>query len=190
MRWAADEGDLEVVKYLVENHRADPRAMRDAAILRAAAGSQAIVDYLAGRIFRPERWRKSGRAGIERLSQNLITRIEKGAFIFFDPQPAIDFIARHDWRPGQDWLTPDPSEPALAYLPSRLWLIGLGNLGQAYAWLLAMLPYEDPRQVQLVLQDFDRIAPSNDSTSLLSFAADIGRRKARVAADWLEARAS
>ena len=39
-------------------------------------------------------------------------------------------------------------EPALAYLPSRLWLIGLGNLGQAFAWLLAALPYEDPGQVR------------------------------------------
>jgi hypothetical protein len=92
------------------------------------------------------------------------------------------------WRPGQDWLAADPSEPALAYLPSRLWLIGLGNLGQAFAWLLAGLPYEDTGEVQLLLQDFDRIAPSNDSTSVLSFIRDIGRRKSRIVADWLEAR--
>jgi hypothetical protein len=92
------------------------------------------------------------------------------------------------WRPGADWLAPDPGEPTLAYLPSRLWIIGLGNLGQAFAWLLAALPYGDPRDVQLVLQDFDRIARSNDSTSLLSFVSDIGRRKARVVADWLDAR--
>jgi hypothetical protein len=43
------------------------------------------------------------------------------------------------WRPGADWRAADPSEPALAYLPSKLWLIGLGNLGQAFAWLLASL---------------------------------------------------
>jgi hypothetical protein len=92
------------------------------------------------------------------------------------------------WRPGQDWLAADPDEPALAYLPSRLWLIGLGNLGQAFAWLLALLPYRDPAEVHLMLQDFDRIAPSNDSTSLLSFLADVGRRKCRVVADWLDAR--
>src|SRR5208283_3886032 len=73
------------------------------------------------------------------------------------------------WHPGQDWLAADPSEPVLAYLPSRLWLIGLGNLGQAFAWLLAALPYENRARVQLLLQDFDRLAPSNDSTSLLSF---------------------
>ncbi len=92
------------------------------------------------------------------------------------------------WRPGQDWLAADPAEPALAYLPSRLWLIGLGNLGQAFAWLLALLPYHDTAEVQLMLQDFDRIAPSNDSTSLLSFLVDVGRRKSRVVGDWLEAR--
>jgi hypothetical protein len=92
------------------------------------------------------------------------------------------------WHPGADWLVSDPTEPTLAYLPSRLWIIGLGNLGQAFAWLLATLPYEDRSQVQLVLQDFDRIAHSNDSTSLLSFIPDIGRRKTRVVAKWLEAR--
>jgi hypothetical protein len=92
------------------------------------------------------------------------------------------------WRPGADWRTADPSEPALAYLPSKLWLIGLGNLGQAFAWLLACLPYDDRARAQLLLQDFDRLAPSNDSTSLLSFLPDVGRRKTRVAAEWLEER--
>jgi hypothetical protein len=92
------------------------------------------------------------------------------------------------WQPGADWLAADPTEPALAFLPSRLWLIGLGNLGQAFAWLLACLPYGDRSQIKLVLQDFDRIAPSNESTSLLSFKANVGRRKSRVVSDWLEAR--
>jgi hypothetical protein len=92
------------------------------------------------------------------------------------------------WRPGADWRAADPSEPALAYLPSKLWLIGLGNLGQAFAWLLACLPYEDRGRVQLLLQDFDRLAPSNDSTSLLSFLREVGRRKTRVVAAWLDER--
>jgi hypothetical protein len=92
------------------------------------------------------------------------------------------------WRPGADWLAADPGEPALAYLPSKLWLIGLGNLGQAFVWLLACLPYENRGRVQVLLQDFDRVAPSNDSTSLLSFLRDVGRRKARVVAAWLDER--
>jgi len=73
-------------------------------------------------------------------------------------------------------------------MPSKLWLIGLGNLGQAFSWLLACLPYADRGRVQLLLQDFDRLAPSNDSTSLLSLLRDAGRRKARVVAAWLDER--
>jgi hypothetical protein len=91
------------------------------------------------------------------------------------------------WQPGSDWLTEDPSEADLSFLPSRLWLIGLGNLGQAFTWALASLPYENRRDVQLILQDFDRITASNDSTSLLSFDSSINLRKARVVADWMEA---
>jgi len=92
------------------------------------------------------------------------------------------------WNPGADWLANDATESAPWFLPSRLWMIGLGNLGQAYAWLLAALPYEDRSLVELVLNDFDRIAPSNESTSVLSRKADIKRRKTRVVAEWLEER--
>jgi hypothetical protein len=89
------------------------------------------------------------------------------------------------WQPGADWLK-DAGEPALAYLPSRLWLIGLGNLGQAFAWLIACLPYADRRAVELMLQDFDRIAESNDSTSMLSSLELVGAKKTRAVGGWLE----
>lgn len=92
------------------------------------------------------------------------------------------------WSPGSDWIADSATEPRLSWLPSRLWIIGLGNLGQAFAWLIAALPYGATRDVQLVLQDHDRIAHSNDSTSMLSFRKDVGRRKARVVGKWLDAR--
>jgi hypothetical protein len=92
------------------------------------------------------------------------------------------------WNPGADWLLDDPTESATVFLPSRLWIIGLGNLGQAFAWVLASLPYADRNGVELVLNDFDDIALSNESTSLLSHRVDIGRKKARVVAKWLEDR--
>jgi hypothetical protein len=92
------------------------------------------------------------------------------------------------WNPGADWLTDDETESAVCFLPSRLWMVGLGNLGQAYAWLLAALPYQDRGLVELVLNDFDPIAPSNGSTSVLSRKVDIKRRKTRVVAEWLEER--
>jgi hypothetical protein len=91
------------------------------------------------------------------------------------------------WNPGADWLAPDESEPALSYLRASLWLIGLGNLGQAFAWLLACLPYADPSKVELTLQDYDLIADSNDSTSLLSSLPLVGTKKTRVVSGCLEA---
>jgi hypothetical protein len=90
------------------------------------------------------------------------------------------------WQPGWDWLASDPTETKMSLLPSSLWLIGLGNLGQAYAWLLACLPYATPYEVKLVLQDFDVLARSNDSTSLLSSVPLIGTKKARAVAAWLD----
>ncbi|CAI9418943.1 hypothetical protein ANOBCDAF_04424 [Pleomorphomonas sp. T1.2MG-36] len=90
------------------------------------------------------------------------------------------------WDPTRNWLEQDASEPELSYLPSRLWLIGLGNLGQAISWLLACLPYADRSQVELLLQDFDEMAESNDSTSLLSSRSLVGQKKTRVVSQWLE----
>ena len=92
------------------------------------------------------------------------------------------------WQPGIDWLMPDPSEPDLAFLPSRLWLIGLGNLGQAYAWLLGCLPFNKPEGLELMLQDFDVMSVSNDSTSVLTSMAAVGRKKTRWVSTWLEGR--
>ena len=94
------------------------------------------------------------------------------------------------WQPNakSDWLRNDDEEPKLAYLPSRLWLIGLGHLGQAYLWGLGLLPYETPRDVSLVLQDVDIITPSTESTSILSDATMVGLKKTRAMADWAEQR--
>lgn len=94
------------------------------------------------------------------------------------------------WHPGpdRDWLETDESEPVVTYLPSRLWLIGLGHLGQAYLWGLALLPYQDPAEVELVLQDVDVITRSTESTSILTDAALVGQKKTRAMAAWAERR--
>ena len=91
--------------------------------------------------------------------------------------PGAGPLGISSWDPGARLARDATRRARLTYLPSRLWLIGLGNLGQAYAWLLAWLPYRDPGEVELVLQDFDRIAVSNDSTSLLSSLEDVGARR-------------
>lgn len=92
------------------------------------------------------------------------------------------------WKPGADWMISDPDEPPLRYLPTRLWLIGLGNLGQAFSWALASLPYPGDADTLLILQDFDKMAISNDSTSLLAVPDQPTSMKARWVGDWLERR--
>jgi hypothetical protein len=91
-------------------------------------------------------------------------------------------------RPQVDWLTDTAGEPELHYLPTRLWLIGLGHLGQAYLWGLGLLPYPDPASLSLVLQDVDIITPSSESTSILTAATLIGQKKTRAMSAWAERR--
>lgn len=92
------------------------------------------------------------------------------------------------WRPELDWRDANAAGPDITRLPSALWLIGLGNLGQAYLWTLGLLPYASPADLQLVLQDFDVLAESNDSTSLLTQQALVGQYKTRAMAQWAERR--
>lgn len=94
------------------------------------------------------------------------------------------------WRPDseEDWTTTGEKGPELEILPSRLWLIGLGHLGQAYLWTLGMLPYANPEEVTLVLQDTDRLTIANDSTSPLTKIDLVGQYKTRAMAEWCEAR--
>jgi hypothetical protein len=92
------------------------------------------------------------------------------------------------WHPGVSWRLPEAAGRAPQLLPASAWIIGLGNLGQAYLWALGMLPYADPAAVRLVLQDFDIIGPSNDSTSLLTNLSLVGQYKTRAMAKWAERR--
>jgi hypothetical protein len=94
------------------------------------------------------------------------------------------------WEPAAntDWLTDTGDEPQLTYLPSQLWLIGLGHLGQAYLWGLGLLPYAHPASLSLVLQDVDVVTPSTLSTSILSDRTMLSKEKTRVMAAWAEHR--
>lgn len=94
------------------------------------------------------------------------------------------------WNPSSeiDWLDRNAEEPLPNFLPSRLWLIGLGHLGQAYLWALGLLPYPHPAGVKFVLQDDDIVTPSTESTSILTEASMIGQRKTRTTAAWAERR--
>ena len=89
------------------------------------------------------------------------------------------------WRPDLDWRNAEAG-PALKYLPAALWLLGLGHLGQAYAWTIGMLPYDNPSQVLLGLVDFDTVVKGNAATQLLVRADDLRRPKTRLVAAALE----
>lgn len=91
------------------------------------------------------------------------------------------------WDPRCDWRDEAAYGEPCRYLPKRLWLIGLGHLGQAYAWALALLPYEDHSEVDVVLQDFDRIVRANESTGMLSDESHVGAKKTRIVSGRLEA---
>lgn len=95
------------------------------------------------------------------------------------------------WAPQLlNWMDSDVDGPLLSYLPANAWLLGLGHLGQAYAWCLGLLPYGTVRGEKplVVLQDVDRVTESTFSTSILSEPDDVGVPKTRVVARWLEDR--
>lgn len=90
------------------------------------------------------------------------------------------------WRPDLRYDSPEAVGPPLQYLPTRLWLLGLGHLGQATAWNLGMLPYPAPEDIELVLMDSDAVVEANLGTSLLARADDIGMAKTRMTATRLD----
>jgi hypothetical protein len=94
------------------------------------------------------------------------------------------------WAPGQGEIGPDQIGPwsGEVYLPTELWLIGLGNLGQAYLWSLSLLPYTRPEGVLLFFQDDQQIGKENWGTSVLVQRGRYGILKTRVAEEWATGR--
>lgn len=92
------------------------------------------------------------------------------------------------WRPDADVRDPKARGVPVKFLPRELWVLGLGHLGNAYLWALAALPYRDPGEVEVVLNDFDLVEPENVETGLLFTKAAPGRFKTRACSAWLEKR--
>jgi hypothetical protein len=90
------------------------------------------------------------------------------------------------WSPGDDWHNPASTSPLLHNLPNQFWVLGLGHLGQAFLWNLAMLPFPNRNDVRFLLQDFDAIEDGNFSSGLLCNAGLVGRKKTRHCAGWLD----
>ncbi|MEP0986019.1 hypothetical protein [Ekhidna sp.] len=89
------------------------------------------------------------------------------------------------WDLNSHWLDEgDEQEPTL--LPEKLWIVGLGHLGQAYAWTISQLPYLNRSQVEITLQDFDVLVEANYNSGMLCDILNVGSRKTRIVSDWLE----
>jgi hypothetical protein len=73
-------------------------------------------------------------------------------------------------------------------LPKDMWLIGLGNLGQATLFVLDLLPWRDTGEVNIVLNDADVAGPENLFVQILTRHDWIGCKKARASAGWADAR--
>jgi len=111
------------------------------------------------------------------------------AFLSF-AQVAIDAshrpVALSLWRPDLDAADPDALGVPVEFLPTQIWILGLGHLGQAYLWALATLPYLNYQSTNIILNDFDKIEPANVETGILLKKASIGKFKTRVCSSWLE----
>lgn len=92
-------------------------------------------------------------------------------------------IALNVWDPGADH---QDNGPDLCHAPAAWWLVGLGHLGQASAWVISWLPYADPSGIEAVLQDTDRTTPANYSTGVLTPEGSDGVPKTRLVATALE----
>ena len=92
------------------------------------------------------------------------------------------------WRPDVDVCDPVAQGVPIEFLPKSLWVLGLGHLGNAYLWALGALPYLNAGEVEVVLNDFDRVEPENAETGLLFSDAAYSQFKTRVCSTWLEKR--
>lgn len=86
------------------------------------------------------------------------------------------------WQPWEDPATA-PAGPDTTYLPSSLWFIGLGHVGQGFLWSLSFLTVASG---SAVLQDDQTAGEENVATGLLTADVDVGEMKTRVAARWVE----
>jgi hypothetical protein len=92
------------------------------------------------------------------------------------------------WRPDQSWLSNETIGPSIDMLPANLWLLGLGHLGQAYAWTIGLLGCPQKEPIRVFLQDHDESEPANRSAGLLCEEINVGEMKTRIVSQWLENR--
>ena len=110
------------------------------------------------------------------------------AFADVSVQAGRRILALSLWRPDIAISDPSALGVPVEFLPRDLWILGLGHLGNAYLWSLGTLPYCDAGEVEIFLNDFDKIEDENVETSLLLSRDRIGGYKTRACSEWLEKR--
>jgi hypothetical protein len=106
------------------------------------------------------------------------------AFGYLRGTPDHGLRSRHLslWRPEASTLEAALAEngPDLRHLPDGAWFVGLGHLGQAYAWCWRLLPFPDPAACTIFLQDAQQVSKANESTGVLVGRDDLGKLKTRL----------
>ena len=92
------------------------------------------------------------------------------------------------WRPDLDWTNPNAIGPSVSFFPKKIWMLGLGHLGQAYVWTLSLFSFNQPSELNILLQDVDTVKKANIDTGLLSENHNLSHYKTRVCSKWLESR--
>lgn len=81
------------------------------------------------------------------------------------------------------WFEKEAEGPENVKIPSKIWNVGLGHLGQSYIWTLSH--FKKHNDLKFLLQDFDNLGIENLGSQILSFASQIGSPKTRVCLDFL-----
>lgn len=87
------------------------------------------------------------------------------------------------WEPWVE-LRRASEGPDVIYWPQKIWVAGLGHLGQGFLWNWGFLGVEG---ASLTLQDYQRAGAENLGTGLLTRSSDLPERKTRIAGRWMEA---
>jgi hypothetical protein len=92
------------------------------------------------------------------------------------------------WRPDLPPGDADAIGVPVQFLPTEVWVLGLGHLGNAYLWALAALPYANATAAEIYLNDFDIVEPENFDTGMIFSAGDTEVLKTRICDKWLQRR--
>jgi len=142
--------------------------------------------WTAGVVQNPDDRRDDHGLEIAAIAAAALGISEAFQFLTGPPGPGRRDVGVSLWNPEVDWRSDEAVGLTLSRLPSSLWLLGLGHLGQGYAWSIGWLSYADPAAVLVALVDDDVVEGGNDATGMLLRPSDEGSLKTRVVARELE----